>query len=117
MAEILIPIAFFAMIVMIVRNNRLKKERTAMIQMGINPEEHNVPKSGEQYYLKWGVFLITIGFAIIVGRVLVYFGLEEGVAYFSTILIFGGVTLILINILDVIGSKNKEKTLDEKDPE
>lgn len=101
--EILIPIAFFAVVFGIVyiivaaRN----KERMALIQQGANPELFRNKFSFNQYNLfKWGLFLVGIAIGIIAGNILeVNLGLNEEVAYSSMILMFGGIALIVAYLL------------------
>lgn len=103
MEEVLIPIAFFAVvfgIVYIVASAR-HKEKMALIESGGDPELFKSNFKFNQYSLfKWGLFLVFIALGIIVANSMeVKDVLDEEVAYPSMILLFGGVSLIISFLL------------------
>jgi F0F1-type ATP synthase membrane subunit c/vacuolar-type H+-ATPase subunit K len=88
------------------------KERLALIEKGADASLFNTGKEGKSFVnwtkftLKLGMFLTGIGLGIIAGAILesaAVFPSEEA-GYFSMILIFGGLGLILFY---VIHRKNK----------
>jgi hypothetical protein len=102
--EIFVPISFFATIVLIVYiyySNR-NKERMALIEKG---QDAGIFKSKNRpvYLLtfKLGFFLIGLGIGLLIGNILAASTrLEEEVAYFSMILLFGGISLIIYHLLE-----------------
>lgn len=99
--EVIVPVAFFAMIFGIVvlvtyyRNKRI--ERTALIASGrdasIFREED---KKSWINSLKYGIFLIGIAVGFIIGDILAVRGvLSEVIAYISMVLLFGGLGLLV----------------------
>ncbi len=66
-------------------------------------------RSRDKISLKIGVFLIGIALGIIVGNIFANYTFifpEDEVAYFSSIFLFGGISLL---ITQLIGDKNKKK--------
>src|SRR5665648_34287 len=93
--EILVPLAAFSLtfgmwyIYITARN----KERLALIEKGETPD---LFKSTSKYRsFKLGVFLVGIAIGIIAGYFLNESGMEEEPAYFSMILLFGGIGLVI----------------------
>ncbi len=108
MEEIMIPLAFFASVVLILYMyySTRNKERMALIEKGMDA---SLFRSGRKSFsvLKWGMFLVGIGIGILVGNILaVSTNLEEPVPYFSMILLFGGGSLIAYHLID----KKRDKT-------
>ena len=98
-AGILVPIAAFAMVFGIIFILVRKKERLAMIEKGADPSQFKSDLSGPSS-LKWGLFSLGIGLGILVGNILVSTKvMEEEVAYFSMIFLFGGISLIVSHFL------------------
>jgi len=108
--NVLIPIAFFAMIYGIVYILVRKKERLALIQKGADASlfESGIKAPTD---LKWGLLLIGIGIGILVGKVLsTYTTLNEEPAFFSMICLFGGIGLIIYHVIaNRMEGKNKEQ--------
>ena len=107
MVEIMVPLAFFASVVLIVYMyyTTRNKERMALIEKGADA---SIFKTGRKSFsvLKWGMFLVGVGIGILVGNILaVSTNLEEPVPYFSMILLFGGGSLIAYYLIE----KKKEK--------
>ena len=112
--EIVVPVQLFGMIFGIIvlvtyyRNKRM--ERTALIASGrdasIFKEEH---RKSRIYSLKYGIFLIGLAVGFIVGDVLAmnHF-MNEGIAYISMVLLFGGLALLVFYLL--ARKKLKEQT-------
>ena len=97
-SEILILIAFFAMIFGIVYLLIRLKERLTLIQKGANAtifESSKQPSS-----LKLGMVLVGIGTGILLGKVIsMYTMLDEEFAFFSMICLCGGIGLIIYHLI------------------
>jgi hypothetical protein len=97
-SEVLIPItmflaAFGALYVFFTTRN---KERMAMIEKGADPALFKSRPGNRTTTLKFGMFLIGIALGILMGNVLeVTTRIEEQVAYFSMIFLFGGLSLVI----------------------
>ncbi|MEM7548191.1 MAG: DUF6249 domain-containing protein [Bacteroidota bacterium] len=94
---ILVPIAFFTMIVLLRKYQN--DERIAMIEKGISPGEVSWSqfngKSQALSSLKFGLLLIGAGLGFLVGYYLDRTFYMDEVGYFSMIFIFGGIGLII----------------------
>jgi len=106
--EFLIPITFFAAIIVIVYLIMRRKERMALIDKGqsasIFETRKNVP-----YALKWGMLSIGIGVGIIIGRILdEYTTMGEEASFFSMVFLCGGISLVLYHFM--------AKSMEKKDP-
>jgi len=103
MEEILIPLAFFATIVLVVYifySNR-NKERLALINKGIGADILNRIPHASLLTFKIGFFFIGLAIGSLLGNIIaVNTSLEEGVAYFSMIMLFGGLSLIIYHLLE-----------------
>lgn len=101
--EILVPLAFFALIfgAIYVHLTTRNKERLALIEKGANPELFKLKNDPNQGYsnFKSGLFLIGIGIGIIAGYFLENAGMQEEPAYFSMIFLFGGIGLVISFLL------------------
>lgn len=102
MEEVLIPLGFFASVVLIVYvyYNGRNKERLALIEKdkdaGIFDLKHKPFPT-----LKLGMFLVGVGVGILAGNLLANLtSLEEPVSYFSMILLFGGGSLITFFLIE-----------------
>jgi hypothetical protein len=108
MEDVFIVAAIFAAIfgvsyVVITARNR---ERLAMIEKGINPLEFK-PKSNYGGLLKWALLIIGVGIGFFVGSLFdAYTTLQEEPAYFGSVMIFGGLGLLIAYI---IGKRAKEE--------
>ena len=101
----LVPIVFFiavAVVVYIIVQAR-HRERMAMIEKGfdaslLTPDVRN--RTGKFGALKLGMAAIGIGLGLLIGGILARTtNLEEPVAYFSMITLFGGLGLITYYLL------------------
>ena len=98
LTEILVPISIFAAIfgiifVIVTAQNR---ERMAMIEKGVNPQDF-MKKSKPSVYglLKWALLLVGLGFGLFIGSLLdTYTQIPEEPAYFASTLFFGGLGLV-----------------------
>jgi hypothetical protein len=95
---ILVPLGFFAMVFGIVYLSvtSRNRERMAMIEKGADPTLFEArKKAGTGGVMKLGLFLLGIGFGILVAYFLVAAaGMDEDTAYPAMIFIFGGLALI-----------------------
>jgi hypothetical protein len=95
------------------------KERMAMIDKGVNPADF---KSAPPYRLwqgsvlsnlKWGLLFVFAGIGLLVGvQLQYYFGFHEESAIFGSILITGGLALIIFYL--IAAKKLKEKPEDKE---
>jgi hypothetical protein len=112
MEEILIPLAFFATIVLIVYifyANR-NKERLALINKSLGAEIFNQIPQFSMVSFKIGFLLIGLGIGSLVGNILaVNSSLHEGVSYFSMIMLFGGASLIISQFVEKRMIQNYKK--------
>lgn len=82
------------------------RERMSLIEKGADAslfysEKSTKPRATRFLALKIGVFLMGIGMGILVGNILAFTtGLEEPVAYFSMIFIFGGLSLATYYVIE-----------------
>lgn len=98
LTEILVPISVFAAIfgiifVIVTARNR---ERMAMIEKGVNPQDFmNKSKPSVYGLLKWALLLVGLGFGLFIGSLLeTYTDIPEEPAYFAATLFFGGLGLL-----------------------
>jgi len=102
MEGIFVPISFFASIVLILYvyfTNR-NRERLALIEKGADA---TLFKTSSKPFptLKIGMFLVGIGLGILMGNIVAKTtALEQEVAYFSMILLFGGFSLIAFYLIE-----------------
>jgi 4-amino-4-deoxy-L-arabinose transferase-like glycosyltransferase len=90
------------------------KERMAMIDKGVNPADFKSTPTFRLWQgsvlsnLKWGLLLVFAGIGLLVGQQLeYYFGFHEESAVFGSILITGGLALIIFYLIAT--KKLKEK--------
>ena len=97
-----IPLIFF-----LVHRHR---ERKALIEKGMDVSAFvGEKKSRILESLKYGVLLIGLAFGILMGNILeAYTGLNEEVAYFSMIFLFGGLALLVFYALAKQQKEEKE---------
>jgi hypothetical protein len=117
---IFVPIVLFAGAAAVLWNffEGRHKERMAMIEKGVNPADF---KSATPFRLwqgsvlsnlKWGLLFVFAGIGLLVGQQLeYYFGFHEESAVFGSILIAGGLALIIFYF--IAAKKMKEKQEDE----
>ncbi len=115
-AEFLIPIFLFGGTawVLVVYFNGRHKERMAMIEKGVNPADFR-GKSFRQWFqvnplssLKWGLLAVFVGIGLFVAQLLdrIYFFHES--IYFATVLVFGGIALVLFYFIANAKLKNED---------
>ena len=102
MVEIMVPLSLFASIVLIlyIFYTTRNKERLALIEKGADA---SLFKTSSKPFpsLKIGMFFVGVGIGILVGNIIaVSTSLEEPVAYFSMILLFGGASLIAYYLIE-----------------
>ena len=96
--EVLIPIAFFlcAFGILYVFFTTRHKERLALIEKGADPSLFQAKKSPTQATMRIGMFLVGIALGILCGNILAETTrLQDEVAYFSMIFLFGGLSLVM----------------------
>jgi hypothetical protein len=104
MEEVLIPLIIFGAIfgIVYVIVSARHKEKMAMIERGADPElfRSKQLKFSQYNLFKYGMFLIGIAIGLIVGGLMaeVHF-VDEVAGYFSSILFFGGVALVIAYLL------------------
>lgn len=86
------------------------RERMALIERGADPSLFETVKKSPHRILKWGMFLFGIGLGIVFGNILASNDImNNGAAYFSMILVFGGIALIAFHLF--INKQSKEQGL------
>jgi hypothetical protein len=108
---ILVPIAlfigFFTMIIFLRKYEN--EERMAMIERGMDPKTTARPRISPSGTLRFALLAIGSGIGLLVANMLKNSELvEEEVAYFSMVLLFGGLGL-LISYLVQLRQEEKEK--------
>jgi hypothetical protein len=84
-----------------------KKERMAILEKGIDASKLEFQKEGKSNSLKYGLLLIGISIGLLLGDLLsITTELQEEVAYFSMVFIFGGLALVIFHFID---RKRKEE--------
>ena len=99
MVEILIPISFFATIFGIVwiAVSAKNKERLALIEKGLDASifKQDGQSHGRYGALKIGLLALGIGIGLVIANILDVNGImDDEVAYFAMIFIFGGLGLL-----------------------
>ena len=99
MEGILVPIGFFLLIfsILYVFWTTRSKERLALIEKGADASVFKA-RSSKYALLKWGIFLIGASIGVISGYALSNL-INEVVAFFSMIFLFGGVGLIVAYLI------------------
>ncbi len=95
--EILIPITFFISLfgVLYVYFNTRHKERMSLIEKGADASLFQSKKNYSNASMRFGMFFIGIALGILMGNILTETtSLDEEVAYFSMIFLFGGMSLV-----------------------
>lgn len=95
MEGLFVPIAFFLMVfaILYVYYTTRSRERLALVEKGADASIFKV-ESSKYVLLKWGVFLIGLAVGVITGYALSTL-INEVVAFFTTVLLFGGLGLIV----------------------
>ena len=74
------------------------RERMALLERGETAEIFQ-SSANRNDSLKWGLVAIGSGIGLLIGNILAAIGLQEEVAFFSMLLIFGGAGLLLHYLL------------------
>ena len=107
-ADILIPITLFGGIAVILYKyfDGRHKERMTMIEKGVNPADFKsvsplrLLQGNVLSNLKWGLLFVFTGIGLLIGlQIESIFGFEEGSAIFGTIMIAGGLALIIFYLI------------------
>lgn len=87
----------FGFVYAVIYLNVRRKERMALLDKGADPSIFQEPvKKEKASLLKYGLFLIGVAIGILLGNVLTEMTtLEEEVAYFSMVFLFGGIALVI----------------------
>jgi hypothetical protein len=113
---ILVPLAFFGGIAVVLLKHfeTRHKERMAMIEKGVNPADFKSTTPFRLWQgnvlsnLKWGLLFVFAGIGLLVGLQLEnYYRFDEGSVIFGSILITGGLALIIFYL--IAAKKLKEK--------
>jgi hypothetical protein len=104
MEDIFVPLTMFGALfgIIYVITSARHKEKMALIERGADPElfKRKQVRFSQYNLFKYGLFLIGIAIGIIVGGVLAEADVLNDVAgYFSSILFFGGLSLIIAFLL------------------
>ena len=100
LTPILVLLIIFGFIYGIVSLGIKRKERMALLEKGADPKTfYSEPMRITT--LKWGLFLIGIAIGIFLGNILsATTVLDEEVAYFSMIFLFGGLALVISHFME-----------------
>jgi hypothetical protein len=119
--DILVPLTIFggAAVVLWKFFEGRHKERMAMIDKGVTPADFKTTTPPFRLWqgsvlsnLKWGLLFVFVGIGLLVGLQLEnYFRFEEGTVIFGSILITGGLALIIFYF--IAAKKLKDKKEDE----
>lgn len=92
---------FTAIVLAIYYNVRARnKERMALIEKGVDISEIYKKKGNQHGFFKFGFIIMGIGLGLVFGVVFSKIGLlPDVVSYFSMILLFGGVGVLVANYL------------------
>jgi hypothetical protein len=107
MEGIFVPLSFFLALfaILYVYWTTRTKERLALIEKGVDAGIFKV--GGSKYaLLKWGIFLIALAVGVISGYALANV-IDEVAAFFTMILLFGGIGLIVAYIITNVLSKKE----------
>ncbi len=99
MEGIFVPLSFFLAIfaILYVYWTTRTKERLALIEKGADASIFKTPPS-KYALLKWGIFLIAVAIGVITGFALSNV-INEVAAFFTMILFFGGLGLIVAHFI------------------
>ena len=115
---ILVPLAFFGVVaaVLLKHFDTRHKERMAMIDKGVNPADFKSTTPFRLWQgnvlsnLKWGLLFVFVGIGLLVGLQLEnYYRFDEGSAIFGSILITGGLALIIFYFIATKILKKEQK--------
>lgn len=99
MEGLFVPLAFFLAIfaILYVYWTTRTKERMALIEKGLDVSIFK-NECSKYTLLKWGIFLISVGFGVLAAYLLSQV-INEVAAHFAMILLLGGIGLIVANLL------------------
>jgi hypothetical protein len=110
MEGVVVPISFFLAIfaILYVYYTTRTKERLALVEKGVDANIFKIdPVQSRLNLVKWGIFLIGLSIGVITGYLLSK-SIHEVVAFFTTILLFGGLALIVAYfITEKMGKKRQ----------
>lgn len=113
MEPVIISVTFFLLVfaVFYIFITTRNKERMAMIEKGADPKLfQSVRRSSGYAVFKWGLFMIGLALGILTGALFEHFSeLQPEPLYFSMILIFGGLGLVLAYLLQGKLEKNRKE--------
>lgn len=82
------------------------RERMSMLDKGIDPSQFPAKSNSKSQSLKVGMLFVAIAIGILVGNLLYKNDLlDKSVAYFSMILLFGGISLIIHFLIEKKSNK------------
>ncbi|MCD4679162.1 MAG: hypothetical protein K8S00_02125 [Bacteroidales bacterium] len=102
LTAVLVLLVIFGSIYGIIQLFVRRKERMALIEKGVDASKLNYfKKQTTASSLKYGLLLIGIAVGLLLGDVLsVTTELQQEVAYFSMVFIFGGLALVIFHFID-----------------
>ncbi|MCK5729998.1 MAG: hypothetical protein KAH68_02910 [Draconibacterium sp.] len=109
MEGIFVPISMFLMIfaILYVYYTTRSRERLALVEKGMDANIFKMdPARREVDLVKWGIFMIALSIGVVTGFLLSNV-INEVVAFFTMILLFGGLGLIIAYFVTNSLSKNK----------
>lgn len=110
LTAVLVLLTIFGSLYAILNLYVRKKERMALLEKGGDTSKLIFPKHPTAAPLKYGLLLIGAAVGLLIGNILsVTTELQQEVAYFSMIFIFGGLALVIFHFID---KKNKEEEKD-----
>ncbi len=116
MEEVLVPLGFFAMIVVIIYIQADRKIKLNLIQHGADARTLKMSKTTDGS-LRLGLLLIGVAVGILLGHLLVnYTNMQQEVAYFSMTFLFGGIALLISALLQKHKSSDGENDLPIEKP-
>ncbi len=108
LTPILVLLIIFGFIYGVVNLAVRRKERMALLEKGADPKTFYAEPL-RITTLKWGLFLIGIAIGIFLGNILsATTVLDEEVAYFSMIFLFGGIALVISHFMERSQIKKEE---------
>jgi hypothetical protein len=111
MEGIFVPIGFFLTIfaILYVFWTTRTKERLALVEKGLEANIFRTdPVRKRLDLVKWGIFLIALGVGVVAGSALSN-AMDEVVAFFTAILVCGGIGLILAYFVTNSLAKKEEQ--------
>jgi hypothetical protein len=111
MVEILVPLGFFSMIVGIVYIQARKKVHLTLIQQRVDASTLKTDKDANGA-LKFGMLMVGVAVGILSGNYLSHF-MQTEAAFFSMVLIFGGISLLIYYFVIKQEAKKERMNRDE----